>query len=59
MDLLILMAKKCPNHWANYRLVNDLLKQYPGEVLRYVILSSHYRSEQNFSKELLDSAWRT
>lgn len=28
-------------------------------MLRYVILSAHYRSEQNFSKELLDSAWRT
>jgi len=44
---------------GNFRMVNDLLKQYPGEVLRYVILSSHYRSEQNFGKDLLESAWRS
>ena len=43
---------------GNFRMVNDLLDQYPGEVLRYVILSAHYRSEQNFGKDLLDSAWR-
>ena len=52
-------GEKMSKSQGNFRLVNDLLKQYPGEVLRYVILSSHYRSEQNFSKELLDSAWRT
>ena len=52
-------GEKMSKSLGNFRLVNDLLKQYPGEVLRYVILSSHYRSEQNFSKELLDSAWRT
>ena len=44
---------------GNFRMVNDLLEQYPGEVLRYVILSAHYRSEQNFGKDLLDSAWRS
>jgi len=27
--------------------------------LRYVILSAHYRSEQHFGKDLLDSAWRS
>jgi len=52
-------GEKMSKSLGNFRLVNDLLQQYPGEVLRYVILSSHYRSEQNFSKELLDSAWRT
>ena len=51
-------GEKMSKSLGNFRLVNDLLKQYPGEVLRYVILSAHYRSEQNFSKELLDSAWR-
>ena len=52
-------GEKMSKSLGNFRLVNDLLKQYPGEVLRYVILSSHYRSEQNFSKDLLDSAWRS
>ena len=44
---------------GNFRMVNELLEQYPGEVLRYVILSAHYRSEQQFSADLLDSAWRS
>jgi cysteinyl-tRNA synthetase len=52
-------GEKMSKSLGNFRLVRDLLQQYPGEVLRYVILSSHYRSEQNFSKDLLDSAWRT
>jgi cysteinyl-tRNA synthetase len=52
-------GEKMSKSLGNFRLVNDLLQQYPGEVLRYVILSSHYRSEQNFSKDLLESAWRS
>ena len=52
-------GEKMSKSLGNFRMVNDLLDQYPGEVLRYVILSSQYRSEQNFGKELLDSAWRS
>jgi len=52
-------GEKMSKSLGNFRMVNDLLQQYPGEVLRYVILSAHYRSEQNFSKDLLDSAWRS
>lgn len=52
-------GEKMSKSLGNFRMVNDLLEQYPGEVLRYVILSAHYRSEQNFGKDLLDSAWRS
>ena len=52
-------GEKMSKSLGNFRMVNDLLDQYPGEVLRYVILSAHYRSEQSFSKDLLDSAWRS
>ena len=52
-------GEKMSKSLGNFRMVNDLLEQYPGEVLRYVILSAHYRSEQHFSKDLLDSAWRS
>lgn len=52
-------GEKMSKSLGNFRMVNDLLQQYPGEVLRYVILSAHYRSEQNFGKDLLDSAWRS
>ncbi len=52
-------GEKMSKSLGNFRMVVDLLDQYPGEVLRYVILSAHYRSEQNFGKELLDSARRS
>ena len=52
-------GEKMSKSLGNFRLVKDLLGHYPGEVLRFVILSAHYRSEQNFSKDLLDSAWRS
>ena len=52
-------GEKMSKSLSNFRMVNELLEQYPGEVLRYVILSAHYRSEQQFSADLLDSAWRS
>lgn len=52
-------GEKMSKSLENYKLVSDLLGQYPGEVIRYVILSAHYRSEQNFAADLLDSAWRS
>lgn len=52
-------GEKMSKSLGNFRMVRELLDQYPGEVLRYVLLSAHYRSEQQFSKDLLDSAWRS
>ena len=52
-------GEKMSKSLGNFRVVNDLLQVYPGEVLRYALLSSHYRSESNFSKDLLDQAWRS
>lgn len=52
-------GEKMSKSLGNFRMVKDLLDHYPGEVLRFVILSAHYRSEQSFSAELLDSAWRS
>ncbi|SHG25159.1 cysteinyl-tRNA synthetase [Microbulbifer donghaiensis] len=52
-------GEKMSKSLGNFRMVNDLLKQYPGEVLRFALLSAHYRSELNFSADLLDQAWRS
>ena len=49
-------GEKMSKSLGNFRLVRDLLKQYPGEVLRFALLSSHYRSPLNFSAEVLDQA---
>ena len=44
---------------ARVRTVRDLLGMYRGEVLRFALLSAHYRSPLNFSAELLDQAEST
>lgn len=41
---------------GNFFTVRDVLKVYDGDVLRFFMLTSHYRSLINYSKDLLDSA---
>lgn len=52
-------GEKMSKSLGNFRMVNDLLQHYPGEVLRFTILSAHYRSELNFSVDALDAAKQT
>ena len=40
----------------NFFTVRDILEKYNPEVLRFLMLSGHYRTQLNFSTELLDSA---
>ncbi len=49
-------GEKMSKSLGNFRLVRDLLTKFPGEVLRFALLSSHYRSPLNFSAELLEQA---
>jgi cysteinyl-tRNA synthetase len=41
---------------GNFFTVADILKKYPGEVLRFFILQTHYRSPLDFSDERLKDA---
>ncbi len=38
---------------GNFKTVRDLLTQYDGEVLRFLILSGHYRGPIDFNPEIL------
>lgn len=49
-------GEKMSKSLGNVRTVRELLEHYPGEVLRFALLSAHYRSALNFSGELLSSA---
>lgn len=49
-------GEKMSKSLGNFRLVKDLLEHYRGEVIRFALLSAHYRSELNFSASLLDDA---
>jgi len=52
-------GEKMSKSLGNFHTVRDLLTKYRGEVLRFALLSAHYRSPLNFSPELLDQAEAT
>jgi cysteinyl-tRNA synthetase len=51
--------RKMSKSLGNTLVVHELLKQYPGEVLRYLLLSAHYRQPLDWSEQELDRARRT
>ncbi len=48
--------EKMSKSLGNFFTVREVLKQYQPEVVRYFILSSHYRSPLNYSRVNLDNA---
>ncbi len=48
--------EKMSKSLGNFFIVRDVLGRYDLEVVRYFILSSHYRSPLNYSNENLDQA---
>lgn len=48
--------EKMSKSLGNFVLVHDILKQIDPQVLRFFMLSVHYRNPINFSQELLNSA---
>ncbi len=52
-------GEKMSKSLGNFRTVRDLLQSYRGEVLRFALLSAHYRSPLNFSAELLEQSQAT
>jgi len=48
--------EKMSKSLGNFFTVREVLKQYQPEIIRFFILSSHYRSPLNYSDEQLDDA---
>lgn len=48
--------KKMSKSLGNFFTVRELIKKYDPEILRFFMLSSHYRNPINFSQELLEQA---
>jgi cysteinyl-tRNA synthetase len=51
--------RKMSKSLGNTCVVHDLLKEHPGEVLRYLLLSAHYRQPLDWSEQELERARRT
>ena len=41
---------------GNFKTVRDLLKEYDGMIIRYFVISSHYRKPVDFSKNTFEAA---
>lgn len=49
-------GEKMSKSLGNIKLVNDILKEYSGPVIRLSLLSSHYRQPLDWSKKILDQS---
>jgi len=57
--LLNMDGEKMSKSLGNILYIRDLLKEYPGEVLRLSLLSSHYRQPLNLTDETLQQSQST
>ena len=53
---LSINGQKMSKSLGNFFTVRELLAKYPGEVIRLVLLSTHYRSPLDFSDKALEEA---
>jgi cysteinyl-tRNA synthetase len=50
-------GEKMSKSVGNFFTLRDLLRQYPGEVIRFALLSGHYRQPLDWSPAAIDQAW--
>ena len=48
--------EKMSKSLGNVALAHDLLKQYPGEAIRWALLAGHYRQQLEWTGELIEQA---
>ncbi len=51
--------EKMSKSLGNFHFLRDVLQKFPGEVVRLVLLSAHYRQPQEFNFGLLEEAKKT
>lgn len=56
VGMLQVNNEKMAKSLGNFFTIEDIVKQHPAEVIRYFLLSSHYRSALNYSEENIHNA---
>jgi cysteinyl-tRNA synthetase len=56
--LLNLSGQKMSKSTGHFFSMEDILREYPGEVVRFYLLSNHFRSQSEFSRERLEESKR-
>ena len=51
--------EKMSKSLGNFFTIREILEKYPPEIVRYFLVSSHYRSQVDYSEENLEEASRT
>jgi cysteinyl-tRNA synthetase len=57
--LLNLRGEKMSKSTGHFFAMEDVLKEYPGEVCRFYFLSAHFRKQTEYSRERLEEASRS
>jgi cysteinyl-tRNA synthetase len=57
--MLDVEGEKMSKSLGNFTVLRDVLREYPGEVVRLTLLSAHYRSNLNWSEQLLNQSRQT
>ncbi|MEX0624413.1 MAG: cysteine--tRNA ligase [Saccharospirillum sp.] len=57
--MLDVEGEKMSKSLGNFTVLRDVLNEQPGEVVRLTLLSSHYRSNLNWSEQLLSQSRQT
>ncbi|WP_084420555.1 cysteine--tRNA ligase [Henriciella litoralis] len=52
-------GEKMSKSLGNVKLIHDLIEHWPGEVLRFALLSGHYRAPLDWTRDLLEQAKTT
>ena len=56
--LLNLRGEKMSKSTGHFFAMDDVLEEYPGDVVRFYLLSTHFRSQNEYSRERLEDADR-
>jgi cysteinyl-tRNA synthetase len=56
--LLNLSGEKMSKSTGHFFSMDDILKEYTGEVVRFYLLSNHFRSQSEFSRDRLEESKR-
>lgn len=48
--------EKMSKSLGNFLTIQEIVDQYPGEIIRFFMISAHYRSPLNFSTQALENA---
>ncbi len=55
-NMIVTAGDKMSKSLGNIMSMREFLKKYPGEIFKYLILSTHYRSQVQFSQSTIDQS---